>query len=300
MLKSFCRMPNLQKITRPVAAAALAALCVVVLTSVSSWLSSPVLADTAPEWMRAAAHQTLPEYPKETIAVVLLDEQQTTVKDNGDIETRHRRAYKLLRPEARDKYGYAAVSFDNQTKLTFFKAWTITSDGKEMELKEKDAVEFSLSSFEVFSDQRAKGIKFSAADPGSIVGYEYVQKHRPFVFEDDWQFQDEIPTRRARFSLQLPPGWEFSEYWANFPKQQPQSSANNFYVLGSRERSRGRSRARDAAFSHHRQPHGHQILPAQPRSPRQDHRIMERHRRLVRQPHFRQPRSFTRAAAKSC
>jgi hypothetical protein len=99
-----------------------------------------------------------------------------------------------------------------------------------MELKEKDAVEFSLSSFEVFSDQRAKGIKFSAADPGSIVGYEYVQKHRPFVFEDDWQFQDEIPTRRARFSLQLPPGWEFSEYWANFPKQQPQSSANNFYV----------------------------------------------------------------------
>ena len=230
MLKSFCKMAKLPKITRPCAVAALAAACVMVLTSGFSRFSAPVFADSAPEWLRAAAHQTLPEYPKETIAVVLLDEQQTTVKDNGDIETRHRRAYKLLRPEARDKYGYAAVSFDNQTKLTFFKAWTITSDGKEMELKEKDAVEFSLSSFEVFSDQRAKGIKFSAADPGSIVGYEYVQKHRPFVFEDDWQFQDEIPTRRARFSLQLPPGWEFSEYWANFPKQQPQSSANNFYV----------------------------------------------------------------------
>ena len=230
MLKSFCKMAKLPKITRPCAVAALAAAGVMVLTSGFSRFSAPVFADSAPEWLRAAAHQTLPEYPKETIAVVLLDEQQTTVKDNGDIETRHRRAYKLLRPEARDKYGYAAVSFDNQTKLTFFKAWTITSDGKEMELKEKDAVEFSLSSFEVFSDQRAKGIKFSAADPGSIVGYEYVQKHRPFVFEDDWQFQDEIPTRRARFSLQLPPGWEFSEYWANFPKQQPQSSANNFYV----------------------------------------------------------------------
>jgi hypothetical protein len=230
MLKSFCKMAKLPKITRPCAVAALAAACVMVLTSGFSRFSAPVFADSAPEWLRAAAHQTLPEYPKETIAVVLLDEQQTTVKDNGDIETRHRRAYKLLRPEARDKYGYAAVSFDNQTKLTFVKAWTITSDGKEMELKEKDAVEFSLSSFEVFSDQRAKGIKFSAADPGSIVGYEYVQKHRPFVFEDDWQFQDEIPTRRARFSLQLPPGWEFSEYWANFPKQQPQSSANNFYV----------------------------------------------------------------------
>jgi hypothetical protein len=229
-LKSFCKMRNLPKITKPVAVAALTTLAAVALAAALSWFSPRVFADTAPDWLRAAAHQTLPEYPKDTIAVVLLDEEQTTVKDNGDIETRHRRAYKLLRPEARDKYAYAFVQFNNDTKLSFFKAWTITANGQEMELKEKDAVEFSLSSFEVFSDLRGKGIKFSAADPGNIVGYEYVQKHRPFAFEDDWQFQSEIPTRRARFSLQLPVGWEFSESWANFPKQQPQSSANNFNV----------------------------------------------------------------------
>ena len=229
-LKSFCKMRNLPKITKPVAVAALTTLAAVALAAALSWFSPRVYADTAPDWLRAAAHQNLPEYPKDTIAVVLLDEEQTTVKDNGDIETRHRRAYKLLRPEARDKYAYAFVQFNNDTKLSFFKAWTITANGQEMELKEKDAVEFSLSSFEVFSDLRGKGIKFSAADPGNIVGYEYVQKHRPFAFEDDWQFQSEIPTRRARFSLQLPVGWEFSESWANFPKQQPQSSANNFNV----------------------------------------------------------------------
>jgi hypothetical protein len=66
------------------------------------WFSPRVHADTAPEWMRAAAHQTLPEYSKDTVAVVLLDEQQTTVKDNGEIETKYRRAYKILRPEGRD------------------------------------------------------------------------------------------------------------------------------------------------------------------------------------------------------
>src|SRR3984885_1677943 len=229
-LKSFCKMRNLPKITKPVAVAALTTLAAVALAAALSCFSPRVFADTAPDWLRAAAHQTLPEYPKDTIAVVLLDEEQTTVKDNGDIETRHRRAYKLLRPEARDKYAYAFVQFNNDTKLSFFKAWTITANGQEMELREKDAVEFSLSSFEVFSDLRGKGIKFSAADPGNIVGYEYVQKHRPFAFEDDWQFQSEIPTRRTRFSLQLPVGWEFSESWANFPKQQPQSSANNFNV----------------------------------------------------------------------
>src|SRR5271154_6466303 len=229
-LKSFCKMRNLPKITRPVAAAALTALAAVTLAAALSWFSPRVFADTAPDWLRAAAQQTLPEYPKDTVAVVLLDEQQTTVKENGEIETRHRRAYKLLRPEAREDYGYAAVRFDNETKISFFKAWTITHDGKEMELKEKDAVEGSWTSFEVFTDLRAKGIKFSAADPGSVVGYEYVQKHRPFVFEDDWQFQSKIPTRRARFSLQVPPGWEFTNYWANFPKREPQSSANNLYV----------------------------------------------------------------------
>src|SRR5580704_169445 len=230
MRKSFCKMLNLRKIIRPVAAAALSALAAATLAAALSWFAPRVFADTAPDWLRAAAHQTLPEYPKDTIAVRLLDEQQTTVKDNGDIETRHRCAYKILRPEAREHYGYAGVSFDNQTKVTFFKAWTITATGQEMELKEKDATEVSLTSFEVFTDERAKVIKFSAADPGNIVGYEYVQKHRPFLFEDDWQFQSKIPTRRARFSLQLPPGWEFSEYWANSAKLQPQSSANNFYV----------------------------------------------------------------------
>src|SRR5271156_6869223 len=184
----FCKMPNQRRITRLVAAAALAALVAVSLVAVGSRFSAPVLADNAPDWLRAAAHQTLPEYPKDTVAVVLFDEEQITVKDNGEIETRHRRAYKLLRPEARDDYSYAAVTFDNETKLSFFKAWTITHDGKEMELKERDAVEVSLTSFEVFTDLRAKEIKFSAADPGNIVGYEYVQKQRPFVFEDDWEF----------------------------------------------------------------------------------------------------------------
>ncbi len=228
--KLFSKMPNPRKITRLVTAAALAALFAVALASVFGRFSPRVLADNAPDWLRAAAHQTLPEYPKDAVAVMLLDDLQTTVKDNGEIETRHRCAYKLLRPEARDSYGYAAVNFDNETKLSFFKAWTITADGREMELKEKDAVEVSLTSFEVFTDERAKGIKFSAADPGNVVGYEYVQKHRPFVFEDEWRFQHPIPTRLARFSLQVPPGWEFTDYWANFPKQQPQSSANNFYV----------------------------------------------------------------------
>ena len=155
-------------------------------------------ADSAPDWLRALAQEKLPVYSKDPIAVELLDELQTTVQDNGEIDTRHRIAYKLLRPEAKDEYGYVGVPFDSQTKIISFKAWTITPNGRELALTEKDSVETSTSTYEVFSDAKVKVLKVSAADPGSIVGYEYIQKKRPFVFEDDWAFQDKIPVRHAR------------------------------------------------------------------------------------------------------
>jgi transglutaminase-like putative cysteine protease len=219
--KSSCKTPTRLKIN--LAAAALLVAMV--------WFSPRMrAADNAPDWLRAAAAQTLPDYPKDAVAVLLLDEQHTIVKDNGEIETTHRCAYKFLRPGAREKYGYAGVRFDNETKISFFRAWTIMPNGTQIEVKDKEASEVSLADFEVFSDQRAKVIKFPEATVGSVVGYEYTQRQRPFVFEDDWQFQDTIPTRRARFSLQLPAGWEFTNYWANFAHQQPQSSSNNQYV----------------------------------------------------------------------
>jgi Domain of Unknown Function with PDB structure (DUF3857)/Transglutaminase-like superfamily len=216
--KSFCKMPKTLKIS--LAAAALALLC----------CASGLRADNAPDWLRAAAQDKLPDYPKDAVAVVLLDEQITTVKDNGDIETRHRFAYKLLRPESREDYGHAVVFFDNETKISFFRAWTLLPNGTPFEMKEKDATEGSSADGELFNDERYKYYLFPEANVGNVVGYEYVQRQRPFVFEDDWRFQEKIPTRRARFSLQLPPGWEFTNYWANFAQQEPQSSTGNQYV----------------------------------------------------------------------
>src|SRR5271163_327811 len=96
-------------------------------------------ADSAPDWLRAAAQDPLPQYPKDTVAVILVEEQLTNVKDKGDIETRYRCAYKLLRPQARDDYGAVIVPFNKETKLTYLKAWTISPGGAVIEMKEKDA-----------------------------------------------------------------------------------------------------------------------------------------------------------------
>ncbi len=199
MPRSFFRLPNRQKIISIVGLTVAAGVAWIL-----AWAPSEVKADNAPDWVRAAAQEKLPEYPKETLAVVLLDERQTVVKDNGDIETRYRRAYKLLRPEARERYGAVVVHFDNEMKLSFLKAWTITPAGKEIEVKEKDALEAGTSSFELYNDKHIKYLKFPEANVGSVVGFEYVQKQRPFLFEDIWSFQGAIPFRRSRFTLQLP------------------------------------------------------------------------------------------------
>src|SRR5580704_386627 len=221
----FCKLRNPRRISATVAGAAVLALVVVAV-----WVAPARASDNAPEWFRTAASQTLPEYSKETSAVVLYDEEIITVKDSGEIEVTRRHACKLLRPDGREECGYAFVRFDNQTKVASFQAWTIMPSGAQIQTKQKEAIEVSLVDFEVFNDERAKVIKFPEANVGSVVGYEYTQRQRPFVFEEDWEFQETIPTRRARFSLQLPAGWEFTNYWANFAQQQPQSSSNNQYV----------------------------------------------------------------------
>jgi hypothetical protein len=184
-------------------------------------------ADSAPDWLRLAAQDTLPTYPENTEAVVLVEELFTTVKDSGEIETRYRLAYKLLRPEARQHYGTVRVHFDEQTKITYLKAWTVSPTGAVIEMKEQDAFDEKITSFQVFSDKKIKTLRFPEMHPGSVVGYEYVQEHRPFAFEDAWYFQGTLPMRHAFFMLKLPSGWEYSDSWVNYKKQEPRSTGPN-------------------------------------------------------------------------
>ena len=189
---------------------------------------APAARANSPDWLRAAAQQQLPEYPKDTKAVILYDEQVTTVKNNNEIETLYRRAYKILRPQGREN-GLVIIHFDKDTQIKSLKAWSIPANGKEFEVKDKDAIETGFTE-DFYSDDRQKLIQIPAADPGNVIGYEYVQKRRPYVLQDAWRFQEDIPIRQARFTLQLPPGWEFNSYWANYGSRGPQSSGQNVFA----------------------------------------------------------------------
>lgn len=189
--------------------------------------SLPAFAGT-PDWLRALAQQPPKKYADDANAVVLLDEQEVTVRDAGDIVTHGRIAYRILRPEGRE-YADLELDFDNETKINFLRGWSITAKGQEYEVKEKDAIELGLVPDVLFSDAKAKKIRVPGADVGSVVGFEYEHKDRPFLFQDFWLFQRSIPVERSRYVLRLPSRWEYRADWINHPEQKPVEQ-NGAYV----------------------------------------------------------------------
>jgi hypothetical protein len=179
-----------------------------------------------PGWMLDASRQPLGVYPPDTRAVVLLDETVTTVRDNGEVVTVYRRVVKILSTRGRE-FGTARVHFDTETRLSNFRAYSIAADGQQYEVKEKEAIETMPYNGELYSDNRLKLIRIPAAEPGAIVGYEYEQKQRPYIFQDHWYFQEDVPVKKARYILQMPAGWEHKAHWRNFPEQQPAIAGNS-------------------------------------------------------------------------
>lgn len=173
-----------------------------------------------PDWLRSAAQQPPKTYADDANAVILLDDQETTVKDSGEIVTHERIAFRILRPEGKSYAAYS-VYFDSETKINSFHGWSITAKGLEYEAKEKDAFEQSLGSQIEFADTKRKVMALPGGDVGTVVGFEYEQKRRPYVFQDYWDFQNIVPVEKSRYTLRVPSKWEYRADWLNHAEQKP-------------------------------------------------------------------------------
>jgi hypothetical protein len=191
----------------------------------------PARGGDAPQWMHAVVNAPLPAHDEKTNAVLLYSEDILSVQSNGKIKKVERRVYKILRPDGR-QYGTIRADFDAETKINNIHGWCIPSQGKDYEVKEKDAIETALlgvQSGELMTDLKSKILTIPAADPGNIVGYEIEQELRPYVMQDFWAFQKlEVPVREAHYSLQLPAGWEYKAVWLNHPEVPPSGGAGQW------------------------------------------------------------------------
>jgi transglutaminase-like putative cysteine protease len=186
-------------------------------------------AGDAPAWMHAVVNAPLPPHDEKTDAVLLYAEDITVVVSDSKFKTIERRAYKILRPEGRG-YGIATAEIDSSRKVTGIRGWCIPAQGKDYEVKDKEAVEVSLSGVEfsdLVNDQKEKLLQIPAAEPGNIIGYEVEIEERPYILQAWWDFQGEAPLREAHFVLQLPPGWGFKSTWMNHAEVAPTSIGGN-------------------------------------------------------------------------
>ena len=194
------------------------------------WIVAGVLACTpdalagsdAPQWMHSLTSVPLPSYDEKTDAVLLYSETNVTVVSTDRIKTNVRQAYRILRPKGRD-HGTVLVPFNPQRKIKNLHGWCIPAQGRDFEVKEKDAIDVSapIEGGELVSDVKYKVLHIPAPDPGNIVGYEYEVEERPFFLQGIWDFQQPDPVRESHYSLELPPGWEYKVAWLGHPEIKP-------------------------------------------------------------------------------
>ena len=207
----------------PLRAVLLAAICLFA-------VALPAWAGDAPQWMHAVASAPLPAHDEKTDAVLLYAEETVNVQSADKIKTHVRRVYKILRPGGRD-YGIVGISFNAQSRIKGLHGWCIPAQGKDYEVKEKEAVEIALPKIagsELISDVKETLLQIPAADPGNVIGYEYDEEEQPLVLQNVWAFQREIPGRELHYSLQLPPGWEYKASWINYSEAKPTQNGNQW------------------------------------------------------------------------
>src|SRR5437016_11988985 len=138
-------------------------------------------AGEAPGWMHALVNVPLPAHDEKTDVVLLYSERIVTVQSADKIKITVREAYKILRPGGRE-YGTVSVSYNSRKKITGMRGWCIPAQGKDYEVKDKEAMEISLPTIygsELVSDVKDKLLLIPAPDPGTIRSNETQEKEQP-------------------------------------------------------------------------------------------------------------------------
>ena len=102
----------------------------------------PAAAGDAPSWMHALTSAQLPAYDEKTDAALLYSEINVTVLSVDKMREHVRKAYKILRPEGRE-HGTVYVYFHRSRKITSLRGWCIPAQGRDYEVKDKDATDMS-------------------------------------------------------------------------------------------------------------------------------------------------------------
>ena len=167
-------------------------------------LVSTAIASDAPAWMKQAMTASIPSYEKDVPAVVLRDEEQVTVGDDGKIVTTQNYAIKMLTREGRGMAIARGLYLVSSGKVRDIEAWLIRPDGTTKTYDKKSVLDIISDPDDVYNEYRIKVIDASVdSDTGAVFGYTIVSEESALFYQDSWKFQSRLPTVFSRYSLTL-------------------------------------------------------------------------------------------------
>ena len=170
----------------------------------------------APDWAVEAAKTPTPASAKDAPAVVLFDEYLITIDDQNHAVERERIAVRILKPQGRG-HSHCSIGYDTDEKLNYFRSWTITPDGRQLQAMDMDFVDHGAYDAAILQfTERIRTVNPPASDPGSVVACETEQHLRPYMNEEQWEIQSSIPVVSEALEIALPPGGHYADSWAHF------------------------------------------------------------------------------------
>ena len=182
-----------------------------------------------PSWMRQSASVNTPTYEKDVPAIVLLNEQQITLGNDGKLVTTENYAVKILTREGKDFALARAFYLVSSGKVRDMDAWLIRPDSSTKSYDKKSILDVISDPDDVYNEGRVKVIDASSdVDAGYIFGYSIVSEDQPLFYQDIWSFQGRLPTIDSRYTLSLPPNWKASSVTFNHETIAPQVNGTSY------------------------------------------------------------------------
>jgi hypothetical protein len=132
----------------------------------------------------------VPTYDKDVPAVVLVDEQSTTIGSDGKVNEVYNFAVRILRREGR-AYAVGQVGYiPDIGKVKDFRAWLIRAAGEPKRYGKDDFVDIAADLNDVYNEYRVRRVSAADdADAGAVFAYSYALEDRSVLLSRIGRFR---------------------------------------------------------------------------------------------------------------
>ena len=165
-------------------------------------------AKDVPSWVEEASTRKLPAYPGKVPAAVLLDDKRVTLDQSGTVTRFERKAIKILNQQGKRDATVFVHYWKNRRDVKDLHAWLVAPSGFQKTFDKNSVVDIgAFSDYELYSEERARVIAADNPEVGAVFAYEYTVQEKALEAQDEYVFQNRLPSLQSRYTLTLPAGW---------------------------------------------------------------------------------------------